>query len=1007
MTTHIVSAPQTRKKTGISRNTGRILAVVSFAAMTILLGIYNSGRLTGYYRQSVINDRMWADRLSEYLKMGELAAAANAPGNNVFSSKDPATERRNLQMATADFKRQLEILEADLASLKKQTVAGDLKTEAAKLEQMARTLSETGWSLGEMAGEAEGVFTHFSEGNLALASQRMAAMDQKYEGLRVSLEKSRQMLAEIRRDNAGIYLEDMKRAEWIGNLVAGILLILNFAGGVMSWKIEQKSEIAGWEKEENLARLKQAEQDAAERLLQYEYMTQIFDAISDPIFVKDDQHRWIFANRAFGEFVGRPPEEFIGKTDYEFFPKAEADHFWRRDNYVFETGITDECEEGNTDASGVTRVIHTRKTPFTDSKGSRVLVGILRDISKQKRSEESLKLSEEFLHGVINAISDAIVVKDADRRTLLMNDAFVEAKGRAREEMIGRSLDDFSDPAPAARLRERDEQVLATGESCEFLETVVRNGGNRHFVSIRKSVFTNAIGQKTLVSISRDISHIKRAEEALRLSENRLRGIVGSLDERVVEVDATGICLNVWSHGARAQVLSGEEVSGKPLMTLYETEHAAAILPVIQRVLASGKPEVIESGDGRGKWLLNSVTPIPAMDGATQSVCLLSRDISARREAEEVLKEDLREFLQVASAVAEGDLTKRSEARDEMLSRALVGVNRILDNFRTMLFEVRQNGLSVSSSATQIQAASAQIAVGTQRQADEITNTSSAVEEMAASMRQVSKNAESSAGAARRALDLAENGDRAMCMTTEAIGRIEAAVQQTADKMHVLETRSSEISEIINLINEIAAQTNLLALNAAIEAAHAGQAGAGFSVVADEIRKLAERSARATRDVGSLIKSIQQEINEAVTAMGRGFGEVRQGSQVAVEAGQALREISSAVKQSAELIEEISAASEEQAVITGKVAEAMQVIAGITVETSAGAHETAQTLQGMVNLAEQMNEAISRFRVDDGSHTERNFEAKTAAMSSRGFRGNSGGNATRQDDRRKDSGGMA
>jgi twitching motility protein PilJ len=232
-------------------------------------------------------------------------------------------------------------------------------------------------------------------------------------------------------------------------------------------------------------------------------------------------------------------------------------------------------------------------------------------------------------------------------------------------------------------------------------------------------------------------------------------------------------------------------------------------------------------------------------------------------------------------------------------------------------------------------------------------------------MSQVSRNAESSAEAARRALEMAEHGDRSVRDTSEAMSRIDEAVQQTAEKMRLLGKRSSEISEIIDLIDEIASQTNLLALNAAIEAAHAGEAGLGFSVVAEEIRKLAERSARATKDVGNLIKAIQHETTEAVAAMENGMKEVKGGTTLAEQASRALQDISSVVRRSTELIMEISAASEEQARVTSNVAGAMQTISSITLETSAGAQQTAQTIQGMVELCERLNEAISQFRVAD------------------------------------------
>jgi twitching motility protein PilJ len=236
------------------------------------------------------------------------------------------------------------------------------------------------------------------------------------------------------------------------------------------------------------------------------------------------------------------------------------------------------------------------------------------------------------------------------------------------------------------------------------------------------------------------------------------------------------------------------------------------------------------------------------------------------------------------------------------------------------------------------------------------------VGELTTSMKQVSNNAEASAEAARRALDAAEQGNRAVRDTLEGMQRIRASVQATGRKVKSLGDRSLEISEIVNVINDITEQTNLLALNAAIEAARAGEAGRGFGVVADEVRKLAEHSRAATKDIAALIKTIQAETNEAMVVMEAGTKEVEVGAKLADQAGRALEAISIVVRQSAELVQQISLASKQQVRGTESVAQAMQIISNITRQTAQGARQTTRTVENMVKLSEQLNEALSQFR---------------------------------------------
>jgi methyl-accepting chemotaxis protein len=353
------------------------------------------------------------------------------------------------------------------------------------------------------------------------------------------------------------------------------------------------------------------------------------------------------------------------------------------------------------------------------------------------------------------------------------------------------------------------------------------------------------------------------------------------------------------------------------------------------------------------------------------------------QEAQEALQKSVTEFLTVVSQIARGDLTLRGRVTNDALGNVVDSVNYMLDNFAKVLERVRKAAVDVSSSANEILLSSEDMASGAVQQDQEITNTSSAVEELTVSMKQVSNNAEASAEAARRALDAAEQGNRSVRDTLEGMQRIRASVQATAKKIKSLGDRSLEISEIINVINDITEQTNLLALNAAIEAARAGEAGRGFAVVADEVRKLAEHSRTATKDIAALIKAIQAETNEAVVVMEEGTKEVEVGARLADQAGKALEAISSVVRQSAELVQEISLASKQQVRGTEGVANAMQIISNITRQTSQGARQTARTVENMVKLSEQLNEALSQFRISSSGPVEVKEIGAAAVLSRR------------------------
>jgi methyl-accepting chemotaxis protein len=427
---------------------------------------------------------------------------------------------------------------------------------------------------------------------------------------------------------------------------------------------------------------------------------------------------------------------------------------------------------------------------------------------------------------------------------------------------------------------------------------------------------------------------------------------------------------------AGMEFLMAGAIAGLTALTLLLTLPRRVLTPIGALTTFS---ERFAAGDSRAKAEVPVDDEFSVIaDNLNKTVTRVSKAYG-NQEAQELLQRSITDLLNLINQVARGDLALRGKVTNDALGNVTDSINFMLDNFTTVLDRVRKAAVDVSTNANRILVATDEMNTGTGQQDQEITNTSSAVEELTVSMKQVSNNAEASAEAARRALDAAEQGNRAVRDTLDGMQRIRSSVQATARKIKSLGDRSLEISEIINVINDITEQTNLLALNAAIEAARAGEAGRGFAVVADEVRKLAEHSRTATKDIAALIKAIQAETNEAVVVMEEGTKEVEVGAGLADQAGKALEAISSVVRQSAELVQEISLASKQQVRGTEGVANAMQIISGITRQTSQSAKQAAGTVGNLVKLSEQLVDALSQFRSNGQPAVERREHAVAEA----------------------------
>jgi len=333
------------------------------------------------------------------------------------------------------------------------------------------------------------------------------------------------------------------------------------------------------------------------------------------------------------------------------------------------------------------------------------------------------------------------------------------------------------------------------------------------------------------------------------------------------------------------------------------------------------------------------------------------------RHKREELQRNITRFLDTATEIAQGDLTKRGQVTSDVLGSVVDAINVMVGELAMIINDVRDTAQQVLTSATEMIGAMEATAGGAQTQSREAVGVSNAMENLTRSMRRVAENAEASAEAAKLTLDSATKGEHAVRASLSGMHRIRGEVQGISKKVKSLADRSLEISEIVNTIEDIASQTNLLALNAAIEAAGAGEFGLRFAVVAEEVRKLAERSGKAAKDIVVLIKAVQAETQQAVVAMEEGTREVEAGFKVTVEAGERLHQIGEISQKSAALALEISQTTQDQVRGVEGGAVAVQSIAGVAVETEKAVLETRKTMDQMVRVAEALTASLARFKL--------------------------------------------
>ena len=419
------------------------------------------------------------------------------------------------------------------------------------------------------------------------------------------------------------------------------------------------------------------------------------------------------------------------------------------------------------------------------------------------------------------------------------------------------------------------------------------------------------------------------------------------------------------SYRTSVEVLIGQALN------LVDAKEAANSIVLDSDVLMSKSQTLVNSYQ---LTMISRVSGVVAMLSAALTLLLLLLiskeylDDSQRRAkaAEQANKQNQNAILRLMnelSDLAEGDLTVRATVSEDITGAIADSVNYTAEELRKLVARITAAADQIANATRDADVVSKGLLDATQKQKKEIQSAEDSVKLMAKSIQEVDASASQSANVARRTLAATEQGSKAVRNTISGMDGIREQIQETSKRIKRLGESSQEIGEIVDLISDITEQTNVLALNAAIQAASAGEAGHGFSVVAEEVQRLAERSAEATKQISALVKTIQSDTHDAVVAMEKSTLGVVEGAKLSEEAGQSLKEIEQVSNELARLINSISVSTQVQTDMAGEVSTAMRDILQITGQTTEGTRLTANSVAQMTSLASDLKGSVAGFKL--------------------------------------------
>jgi len=430
--------------------------------------------------------------------------------------------------------------------------------------------------------------------------------------------------------------------------------------------------------------------------------------------------------------------------------------------------------------------------------------------------------------------------------------------------------------------------------------------------------------------------------------------------------------------GAKVVGSTQADLIGKKCYDQFKTGHCNTDKCAVAQAMKTSSVVTEETeANPNGNKLSIMYTGAPVKDKTGKIVGGLEyvADVTEMKDKENYLTRSTETILGAMELFAQGDLTAgvKAEKEGDDIAKLFNGFNQTVANIKNIILQVKDAVEATASASTQISSSAEEMAAGAQEQSSQTAEVAAAMEEMSRTVVETANNATVSAEASQAASDKANEGSVKLSESKEGMNRIVASVDTVGKNITSLESKSEQIGEITQVIDNVADQTNLLALNAAIEAARAGEHGRGFAVVADEVKKLAENTTKATKEIAETIRAIQKEAKDADVSMKEAGNAVKDGLKLNDEVGEVLDAILANSNNVTSQIAQVAAASEEQSATAEQVSTNVEAINNVANESAAGVQQIASASEDLNRLTENLSSLVEQFKIENGNQNQQGY----------------------------------